>query len=96
MRLAPACCARLGGFVSNGGPNLIGHFWSYFVYLMSGAGVLGGLLQDLLFGFAASYEITVSDHVITAHYFRHRTSFVDFRNIGCLSHRRELAHYAQA
>jgi hypothetical protein len=39
---------------------------------MSSAGVLGSLLQDVLFGLAASHEITVSYHVITVHYLGHK------------------------
>jgi hypothetical protein len=39
---------------------------------MSRAGVLGSLLQHLLFGLAASHEITVSYHVIAMHYLGHK------------------------
>jgi hypothetical protein len=54
----------LRSFVPNCRPNLVGQFRRHFVHLVSRAGMLGSLLEYILFGLAASHEITVSHHVI--------------------------------
>jgi hypothetical protein len=73
VRLAPGSCAGSGGFVPDGRPGFVRQFRRYFVHLMCGSRVLGGLLQDVLVGLAASHEITVSYHLVASQYFGHRT-----------------------
>lgn len=64
--------ATSGGFIPNCRLDLVGEFWGNFVDVMNGAGVFGGLLQDILLGVALGYVVAAGHEIGTAQYLRHR------------------------
>src|SRR5713226_1502872 len=66
-----AYVGNLGGFVADGAPDLIGKLCRKFGHVVSGAGVFGGLLQNVLLSFASRHEVAVDANVSTADYFCH-------------------------
>src|SRR3984893_16415729 len=70
-RLDSSCKSHLRGFVSNRRSNFVCQFRSDFAHVVRGASMFGGLLQNLLFGFALSYVVAIRDYVAAVQYFRH-------------------------